>query len=237
MAISQWLSLGVQISMMSISGLATTSRQSVEAFLQESGRGGRDGKPAYSVVLMKEVCSRPQRKGSAEPDGENSRRKRKLMEILQDRETCVREGLLRAMGSESEFCSGCDVCANSRPRLPQGKREILHFFWYSRYRYGMGTAVRILHGHLGTTAPIDMYRGIFGFGLLKSWTESEIQEAMGEMILGGFLKKPRRGPWRGLIGTPLKLFRRGKIIGAGPDSSARGCKPVGAHAGARTGQS
>lgn len=198
--------------------------QSVEAFLQESGRGGRDGNPAYSVVLMpvdQAMGHGPDALGdirvqaqSRSPEQKDTDRKNRLLRALADDHTCVREGLLRAMGSEIEFCSGCDVCLGSRPATAEGEREILHFFRYSRYRYRRNAAATLLRGrsqhtgsHAGSnTGPgsdtIRIEPAVPGAGSLATWTTKEIREAIGMLLKAGKLKKPRRGPWRGLIGTP-----------------------------------
>lgn len=207
--------------------------RSVEAFLQESGRGGRDGKPAFSVLLMPLDTLRNSENrrsldgvspGSVPQKSKGEERRERLVRALTDRATCVREGLLREMGSEPEFCSGCDVCGNSRPLFAEGEREILHFFRYSRFRYRRDRAAIFLRGPLRTEhTPQTEHRSraghsrekrigkvpadIPGAGILYSWTTKEISEAIETLLRAGSLKKPRRGPWRGLIGTPMQNNR------------------------------
>lgn len=72
-------------------------------YLQESGRGGRDGKPAKAIALLQQDD------------------KSRLKELFL-RDECLRSALINAMGKEAEeACSGCDVCNGSlyKPALEQ----------------------------------------------------------------------------------------------------------------------
>lgn len=73
---------------------------SVEAFLQESGRAGRDRKPAVSVLMV------------SPPDyatlGRDSRSD--LMLHYASHRGCRRAYLMRCMGGGSDSCFGCDAC-------------------------------------------------------------------------------------------------------------------------------
>jgi ATP-dependent DNA helicase RecQ len=59
--------------------------ESMEDFLQESGRAGRDGKPAFSILLQ-------------------------IRKTLFEPGRCRRRTALGAIDQEPEICSGCDVC-------------------------------------------------------------------------------------------------------------------------------
>ncbi len=61
--------------------------ETFEDFLQESGRGGRDGAPAFSIIL---------------------RSKAKLF----TQNSCRRRTALASLGQELEYCNGCDSCDN-----------------------------------------------------------------------------------------------------------------------------
>ena len=106
----------------------------VEAFLQESGRAGRDGKPACSITLAPPIntVARPHQAappiGSPEidrgqaPDGGALllARQRAMSEYL-SHDGCRRAFLLERMGAEAAGCTGCDHCdgrvAGSIPAL------------------------------------------------------------------------------------------------------------------------
>ncbi|QTQ16917.1 RecQ family ATP-dependent DNA helicase [Treponema parvum] len=75
----------------------------VESFIQESGRGARDGGIAESYLLWNYD---DYKKFSSFP--ENSR-ERALLHFAESR-SCRRQVLLDALGAEQAACSGCDIC-------------------------------------------------------------------------------------------------------------------------------
>lgn len=73
--------------------------ESVVAYLQESGRAGRDGKPSTAILLV----------------GPDSRfRNKRDQELAFDDTTCRRAALLRELGPWDVTCQGCDVCQGTR---------------------------------------------------------------------------------------------------------------------------
>lgn len=166
--------------------------RSVEAFLQESGRGGRDTKPAYSVVLYDAY----DRETAA---GNSDLRYARLLEALTNRNGCVRDSLMAAMGSPPPACNGCDICLHSRPIEPRGFREILNFFYVYPSRFNCSEAAEILCGDHSIAEQRRGYRHFFGFGSMKSWSRDEVKAAVMCLQAAGSLKKPRRGVRQGFL--------------------------------------
>lgn len=77
--------------------------QTAEAYIQEAGRGGRDGSVANAILLWNYEDSA---KFSEFPAGS---RKAALREFAESKK-CRRQTLLDALGAEQAVCSGCDVC-------------------------------------------------------------------------------------------------------------------------------
>ena len=78
-----------------------------EAYIQEAGRGGRDGSIANAFLVWNFKDSR-QSKLKGEKFGENSRER--VMGKFAESSTCRRQILLDALGAEKAACDGCDVC-------------------------------------------------------------------------------------------------------------------------------
>ncbi|MGC9313563.1 MAG: helicase-related protein, partial [Sediminispirochaetaceae bacterium] len=175
---------------------------SVEAFLQESGRGGRDGAPAYSIVLLELGGSTT---GTTE---RQDQRQQALAQAFRDDTRCLRENLLALMGGGCEMCWGCDVCHRSRPARPHGQMELMAFFRVHTYRYTVTQAAELLQGVDSARPNRTPWNLCAGYGCLQDWRREEIEEAIAVLITAGYLKKPRRGLWRGLVGIDRRAGAR-----------------------------
>lgn len=77
--------------------------QTAEAYIQEAGRGGRNGSIANAILLWNE-SDKKKFEGF-----EKGSRKAALMEFATTND-CRRQALLDALGAENAFCDGCDLC-------------------------------------------------------------------------------------------------------------------------------
>ncbi|MDR1785977.1 MAG: RecQ family ATP-dependent DNA helicase [Spirochaetaceae bacterium] len=92
-----------------------------EAYIQEAGRGGRDGKPSKAVLIWSDE---DRRRFSAFEEG---RRERALLDLA-EKNTCRRQVLLDALGGEQAPCSGCDVCEGTAETSAADGDFVLAFF-------------------------------------------------------------------------------------------------------------
>ena len=126
------------------------------AFLQESGRAGRDGLPAQSIVLINEAD-----------------RSSPLFRIFNQHERCYRSLLLSLMGEELEHCFGCGVCLNHRILLREGERPILRTIFFNPLKYTPYT--------LALTLQKKDARVLYS-GSLSTWRIREIEEAVRTLV-------------------------------------------------------
>ncbi|MBQ1198413.1 MAG: ATP-dependent DNA helicase RecQ, partial [Spirochaetaceae bacterium] len=91
-----------------------------ESYIQESGRGGRDGKTSNAILLWSS-----ENKLSALKHPENSR-ERVLYKFAESTD-CRRQILLDALGGEQAVCSGCDNCFGTSIHYAQDEKIALKF--------------------------------------------------------------------------------------------------------------
>lgn len=87
-----------------------------EAYIQEAGRGGRDGSIAKAILLWSPDDSLNYslfKKGSREA----------ALREFAETDTCRRQVLLDALGAEQAVCSGCDLCDARRVEAESGKKQ------------------------------------------------------------------------------------------------------------------
>lgn len=91
-----------------------------ESYIQEAGRGGRDGKTSNAILLWSS-----ENKLSALKHPENSR-ERVLYKFAESTD-CRRQILLDALGGEQAVCSGCDNCFGTSIHYAQDEKIALKF--------------------------------------------------------------------------------------------------------------
>jgi ATP-dependent DNA helicase RecQ len=170
--------------------------QSVEAYLQESGRAGRDGNRARAVLLV----SRDQAGFADRIDDPVSRQRYlRMMEYAAGPQRCRRNALLSLIGEEHVACAGCDVCDGTADADPPGRREILSFVSRHTRRFTPIEAADILSARQGPRAWRGFNDCVPGFAALRGWNNEQVGEAIDDLLAAGALRAPRRGPWKGRL--------------------------------------
>jgi len=180
---------------------------SVEAYLQESGRAGRDGLPAHAVLILGPEV----RESSArEKDQARQARREALVRCAEDSSTCRREAYLGLLGAELRSpCEGCDVCEGQAASLAEGEVEIRTFTGSNPRRYTEGEAVRLLLGARGDPPACR------GSGALAGWRKEDAETALRAAIHSGIVGFANRGPWKGRL-----VLAKGKEAFDHPEASS-----------------
>ena len=124
-----------------------------EAYVQEAGRGGRDGSPAQAVLLWS-----PEDKAKIVLLPEKQRKRAEILVNFAESGRCRREVLLEALGEvravplhvgdESIACSGCDICNGTALLYPQDEQELIKFVTANKRKFTVPQLIRILHENL-----------------------------------------------------------------------------------------
>jgi ATP-dependent DNA helicase RecQ len=170
---------------------------SVEAYLQESGRAGRDGRPSRAILLFDQAAEASHRLHL--PDEQSRARFDRLIGYATRTDSCRRATLLSLIGQEPVTCAGCDVCQGQASSCPEGQAAIVSFARRHRRRFTVTEAAEALCGKAGPRAAREMHDCLPGAGALEGWTASEAESAIGALVALRRLRTMPRGPWKGRL--------------------------------------
>jgi ATP-dependent DNA helicase RecQ len=170
---------------------------SVEAYLQESGRAGRDGLQSQAVLLWG-----PEDAGALKRAGSEAARRRlaELLDYARDTGHCRRAALLGLLdyegGGESPESFCCDVCQGEARAELREEASLVDFFRKNKRAYTLDEAAALL-------ARSETIR----------WPEEDIKRCIRFLIGEGKLKKLGGLFWKNRITRPgysSATTRRGK---------------------------
>lgn len=154
-----------------------------EAYIQEAGRGGRDGSTARAFLMW---SSQDVYKAQMHPEGSRSR----ALSVFAESRECRRQVLLDALGAEKAYCSGCDVCEGIRQDAAEDEQRILSFISNHKKHYSREEAIMHLLAEFNRET-----QKRFGLHL---WESSEIRELIAGLINQKKIKTADF-PWKGLL--------------------------------------
>ncbi|MCR4938968.1 MAG: RecQ family ATP-dependent DNA helicase [Treponemataceae bacterium] len=139
-----------------------------EAFIQEAGRGGRDGSIAKSILVWSPEDS--DKAAEAKP-GSRSR----VMGDFAQAESCRRQVLLDALGAEKAACAGCDICLGLKETAASDLTSALSFMKKYNKCYTKSQAAERLAG--------------LAFEKSNFMDRSDCMELLNRLIKDGRIKK------------------------------------------------
>ncbi len=172
---------------------------SVEAYLQESGRAGRDGLQSEAVLLYNisaQAGSNPMGKTDADVSAAYSKikefqlsRLNQMIDYAKNTAICRREKLLSFFSDEIPYCSGCDICRGTKAEAPAGADEIIKIIRANNRKLTGKEISQILTG-FGSDSIIKIWQ-VFSesYCSLETWQPDEIREALVNLEKSGEVKK------------------------------------------------
>jgi ATP-dependent DNA helicase RecQ len=178
---------------------------SIEAYYQEVGRAGRDGEPAWGLLLLSPGDMALRRRLLENAEGstaETLEHKWNLfLELLRWAEggSCRHDAILRYFGDEAETLSGCgscDVCEE----LGDARREQDPEAVALVVRKALSGVARV-HGRFGMTAAVQLVRGVADerlvrsgldqtttFGVLRDHNEEWLLRLLRRIVTAGWIE-------------------------------------------------
>ena len=189
---------------------------SLEAYYQEIGRAGRDGRLAEAHMLFGQGDIRMRRmfidEGETSPD--HKRRERARLDTLIgycETAQCRRQLLLGYFGENPDPCGNCDNCL-TRIEFVDGSadgRLILAAVTQTGERFGAGHIVDVLRGQETVKILAKGHQRLASYGSGLSRPKTEWQFLVRQLIAGGFLRVDSEG-----YGS-LAITEKGQALGRG----------------------
>ncbi len=186
---------------------------SVESYLQEAGRGGRDRSVADAILLV------DGQEGSESREWKDATAKERYLNMVAytTHRGCLRKYLLSLLGVESEGCSGCDWCDGALPEAMREETAILQWLAKSPRRYEKSLAVQMLNGSRSQLSRHLVLHRKRGWGILRHWEVEDITTALDNLLA------------RRRIAAPLLWSRRLTIAKSGKRASQSSPRAPTAH--------
>jgi ATP-dependent DNA helicase RecQ len=162
---------------------------SVEAYLQESGRAGRDGDAARALLL---AGPDEEERIEARPGDRERTRSEALLVYARSSAGCRRTTLLGLLGAgDDTACSGCDRCDGDAARDYEGAEEILALLRRNPRRFDRSAAIARLRGDPDLDPP-----RLACAGILASWRREDLARALRALDCQGRIRTRKDWLWK-----------------------------------------
>ncbi|AEE16034.1 RecQ family ATP-dependent DNA helicase [Treponema brennaborense] len=145
----------------------------VESYIQEAGRAGRDGRQSQAILLWSTDDSLKAKKYSPYS-------RERILADFAEAKSCRRQVLLDALAAERTACSGCDVCeaAEAGTVLPEISAEgslVRTLVARNKNRWTVSEAAEILADKMNTCSP------------LRIWDKDDFRYVIEQLVAAGIL--------------------------------------------------
>ncbi|TGT84485.1 MULTISPECIES: DNA helicase RecQ [unclassified Mesorhizobium] len=191
---------------------------SLEAYYQEIGRAGRDGREAEAHMLYGLGDIRMRRLFIDDEDASPEHKRwshRRLDTLIGYCETaqCRRQVLLGYFGEEAQACGNCDNCLDQAPRADGSAeaRKILAAVAQSGERFGAAHVIDILLGHETEKVLARGHQSLSSFGTGAAHRKTVWLSLIRQLVAGGFLMPDPEGHGGLAISESGRALDRGEI--------------------------
>lgn len=168
--------------------------RNIEAYYQETGRGGRDGLPTEAVLLFDPADAAWIRRMIDENENEQLRRveshKFNAMAAFAQAQTCRRQVLLNYFGEyNSKPCGNCDICLDPPQRYDglEDAQKVLSCVYRLKQSYGIGYVIDVLRGSLNQRIVGQGHNKLTTHGIGKDRSSEHWLSVLRQLIHMGFL--------------------------------------------------
>ena len=170
--------------------------KSVEAYYQETGRGGRDGEPAdaWMIYGLQDVVRLRQMLDESEADEQHKRIERTKLDTLLgwcEVTTCRRAALLRYFGDEPPAtCGNCDVCL-APPKTYDGTvpaQKLMSCIVRTGQRFGAAHVIDVLRGKDTDKVRQHRHERLSTYGIGNDLAVNQWRSVLRQLVAGGYVR-------------------------------------------------
>ncbi|MBB6478597.1 RecQ family ATP-dependent DNA helicase [Spirochaeta isovalerica] len=169
----------------------------VESYLQESGRAGRDRDHAEALLIYN---SRTKERLNKILDEHSAERFKSMLHYGENESSCRREYLLKLLNSAPEICSGCDICRDA-VESEEYEELVMSIITANKRRFTRKELVFFLKGYKTPHIKERLLHCLWGFGIFYQWSTEMLEELVDSMIYTGVLRLPQKGIGKHRIST------------------------------------
>ena len=168
---------------------------SMEAYYQEIGRAGRDGKPADTLLIygLNDLVIRRRMIEESDSDNEYKIRENKRLDYLLsycETPECRRKVLLAYFDDRSENCNNCDNCTNP-PTLIDGTvlaQKLLSTIYRTGQYFGQAHVINVIRGSEDKKIIDKGHQNLSVYGIGKDKSKNFWQSFLRQLLACGHLK-------------------------------------------------